>query len=137
MFSCFGVYVPGVSSRPWQHVTSLSHTDEPSRPGKPEIIDYDNTMVVLKWEPPEKDGGRPITHYVIEMKDKHSVEWKEVVTTKDHNPEAQVPGLKEGTVYSFRVKAANKAGVGEASEPTDNHLCKHKNSEFQAVGWLW
>ncbi|KAK7065507.1 Immunoglobulin like [Halocaridina rubra] len=101
--------------------------DEPTRPGKPDIIDYDNTMVKLQWTPPEKDGGRPITHYHVEIKDKLSVEWKEVLQTPDTKCEATVPGLKEGMVYSFRVRAANKAGVGEASEPTDNHLCKHKN----------
>lgn len=86
-------------------------------------------MVVLRWTPPEKDGGRPITHYHIEMKDKHSLDWTEVVQTPDTNCEAMVPGLKEGTIYSFRVRAANKAGVGEASEPTDNHKCKHRNRE--------
>ena len=50
---------------------------EPGKPGKPEIADYDNTMVKLKWTKPESDGGRPITHYVIEMKDKFS-DWTEV-----------------------------------------------------------
>ena len=34
-------------------------------------------MVQLKWEKPEKDGGRPILHYVVEMKDKFS-DWTEV-----------------------------------------------------------
>ena len=52
-------------------------SDEPGKPGKPEIIDYDNTMVKLKWEKPEKDGGRPILHYVVEQKDKFS-DWTEV-----------------------------------------------------------
>lgn len=105
-------------------------TDEPSRPGKPEIFDYDNKSVQLRWTPPEKDGGRPITHYHVEIKDKLSVDWKEVLQTPDTKCECTVPDLKEGTVYSFRVRAANKAGVGEASEPTENHLCKHKNRKF-------
>ncbi|XP_047491377.1 twitchin-like isoform X5 [Penaeus chinensis] len=108
-------------------ITARNPYDEPSRPGKPEIIDYDNKSVQLRWTPPEKDGGRPITHYHVEMKDKLSVEWKEVLQTPDTKCECTVPDLKEGTIYSFRVRAANKAGVGEASEPTENHLCKHKN----------
>ena len=103
--------------------------DEPGRPGKPDVIDYDNTMVVLQWTPPEKDGGRPITHYSIEYKEKLSMDWVKAVDTPDTKCEMTVPGLKEGTVYSFRVKAHNKAGCGEASEPSDNHLCKHKNCE--------
>lgn len=87
-------------------------------------------MVQLAWAPPEKDGGRPITHYIVEMKDKHSIEWKEVLTTPNEACEAKVEGLKEGQTYSFRVKAVNKAGISEASEPTDNHLCKHKNRKY-------
>lgn len=35
--------------------------DPPSAPGLPEIIDYDENMVELKWEMPIRDGGAPIT----------------------------------------------------------------------------
>lgn len=51
----------------------------------------------------------------------------QVTKTNDTKTEYKVEGLKEKMVYQFRVKAYNKAGVGEASQPTDNHLCKHKN----------
>lgn len=50
--------------------------------------------------------------------------------TEDTKTEYKVEGLKEKVVYQFRVKAYNKAGVGEASQPTDNHLCKHRNCKF-------
>jgi len=36
-------------------------SDPPSAPGLPEIVDWDETMVKLKWEPPIRDGGAPIT----------------------------------------------------------------------------
>lgn len=101
--------------------------DEPSKPGKPEIIDYDNVSVSLKWTKPDSDGGRPITHYTVEMKDKFSPDWVEVAKTDDDRSECKVEGLKEKMVYQFRVKAHNKAGPGQPSDPTDNHLCKHKN----------
>lgn len=104
--------------------------DEPSKPGKPEIFDYDNVSVSLKWQKPESDGGRPITHYTVEMKDKFAVDWVEVTKTADATPEAKVEGLKEKMIYQFRVRAHNKAGASEPSEPTDNHLCKHKNRKF-------
>lgn len=102
-------------------------SDEPGKPGKPDIFDYDNVSVSLKWEKPSSDGGRPITHYTVEMKDKFAVDWVEVTKTSDATPEAKVEGLKEKMVYQFRVRAHNKAGPSEPSEPTDNHLCKHKN----------
>ncbi|XP_023314705.1 twitchin isoform X11 [Trichogramma pretiosum] len=101
--------------------------DEPGKPGKPDIIDYDNVSVTLKWARPDSDGGRPITHYTVEMKDKFSPDWVECAKTNDDKPEVKVEGLKEKMVYQFRVRAHNKAGCGQPSEPTDNHLCKHKN----------
>jgi hypothetical protein len=36
-------------------------SDPPAAPGLPEIVDWDETMVKLKWEPPIRDGGSPIT----------------------------------------------------------------------------
>lgn len=103
--------------------------DEPSKPSKPEIADYDNVSATLNWTKPEKDGGRPITHYTVEMKSKFSPDWSEVLKTPDDKCEAKIDGLKENLTYQFRVKAHNKAGPSEASEPTDNHLCKHRNCE--------
>uniref|UniRef100_A0A1A9V0P1 Twitchin n=1 Tax=Glossina austeni TaxID=7395 RepID=A0A1A9V0P1_GLOAU len=101
--------------------------DPPSRPGKPVVDDYDNKSVSLKWKIPPSDGGRPILHYIIEQKDKFSPDWIEVTKTDVPTPECKVEGLKEKMVYQFRVRAVNKAGPSEPSEPTDNHLCKHKN----------
>lgn len=102
-------------------------SDEPGKPGTPEIIDYDNKSVKLKWKAPDSDGGRPITHYVIEMKDKFSIDWEEVTKTSDATPEAEIGNLKEKMTYQFRVKAVNKAGPSVPSEPTNTHVCKHKN----------
>lgn len=101
--------------------------DEPGAPSKPIIDDWDNKSALLKWEKPENDGGRPITHYTIEMKDKFSPDWVEVAKTDGPEPTGKVEGLKENMVYQFRVRAHNKAGPGVPSEATDNHLCKHRN----------
>jgi hypothetical protein len=42
--------------------------DEPTQPGRPNILDWGPNHCDLSWTPPESDGGAPITHYVIEMK---------------------------------------------------------------------
>lgn len=104
--------------------------DPPSPPGKAEIVDYDNKSVSLMWKRPPSDGGRPILHYIVEVKDKFSATWSEIAKTENATPEFYVDGLKEKMVYQFRVRAVNKAGPSEPSEPTDNHLCKHKNRKL-------
>ena len=42
----------------------------PGQPGEPSIVDFDNKSVTLRWAKPKDDGGRPISHYIIQKKDK-------------------------------------------------------------------
>jgi len=105
----------------------------PSQPGEPAIVDFDNKSVTLRWAKPKDDGGRPITHYIIQKKDKFGG-WFDALITDDQNCvatidelEARVPGLSEGKVYQFRVIAVNKAGESDPSPETKPHLCRHKN----------
>lgn len=75
---------------------------------------------------PDNDGGRPILKYIVEMKDKLMVDWQVVKETPDADCKAVVDGLREGQTYQFRIVAVNKAGNSPASEPTGNHICKHR-----------
>lgn len=107
--------------------------DAPDAPGKPEIVDYDNVSATLNWPKPAKDGGRPITHYTVEMKSKFAPDWAEVHKTDGDKCEAKIDGLKENLTYQFRVKAHNKAGPSKESEPTEPHLCKYKNRKYSSL----
>lgn len=96
-------------------------------------MDFDNKSVTLKWHKPLDDGGRPITHYIIQKKDKFGG-WFDALVTDSKNCEARidelearVSGLSEGKWYQFRVIAANKAGESSPSAETKPHLCRHKN----------
>lgn len=104
--------------------------DVPGKPGTPELEDWDVDRVDLKWAAPKSNGGAPITGYVIEKKEKFAPTWEEILTTETPDTKARVPGLKEGNVYQFRVRAVNKAGPGEASDATNPHTAKARFCEY-------
>ena len=52
--------------------------DEPGKPGRPHVTDYDADRISLEWDPPMKDGGAPIEEYIIEVRDPDTKEWKEI-----------------------------------------------------------
>ncbi|XP_050099300.1 twitchin isoform X8 [Anopheles aquasalis] len=108
-------------------VKTVNPYDPPEAPGKPYVDDYGVDFVELKWEKPEKDGGRPITHYIIECKNKFLTDWTECAKSENDDCVLKVHGLKEKVVYQFRVRAVNKGGPSKASEPSDNHTVKHRN----------
>ena len=107
-----------------QYTTIKDPWDEPGKPGKPVVTDYDADRIDLEWDPPMKDGGAPIEGYIVEMRDPDTKEWKEVAQVPDTN--ASIKGLKEGKEYQFRVKAVNKAGPGQPSDPSDKQIAKPK-----------
>jgi len=55
--------------------------DIPSKPGTPEIVDWDVDRVDLKWAAPKSNGGAAITGYIIEKKEKFGSSWDEILTT--------------------------------------------------------
>jgi Fibronectin type III domain. len=62
-------------------VIIFCHLDIPSKPGTPEIVDWDVDRVDLKWAAPKSNGGAAITGYIIEKKEKFSSSWDEILTT--------------------------------------------------------
>ena len=101
---------------------------EPDPPLRPVIYDWDNQSVTLRWEKPNFDGGRPITHYVIEQKGKFDVDFIEVATSNDtFNLETTLQGLREKSIFEWRIRAVNKAGPSLPSQTTPKHLVKHRN----------
>ena len=105
-------------------------SDEPTKPGTPEIVDYDNKGVNLKWEKCESDGGAPIEKYIIEKKDRNKPDWEKAVEVPGNQLEARVDDLKERGEYQFRVVAVNKAGPSPASDPSKMQIIRHKARKF-------
>lgn len=83
----------------------------------------------LKWQAPSKDGGSPITNYVVEKRDVRRKAWQTVDTTvKDIK--YTVSPLNEGSLYVFRVAAENAVGMSEFCELEDAVLAKDTFSKF-------
>lgn len=110
-----------------QAIEAKNPFDEPSKPGQPEIKDYDKDFVELQWQRPENDGGSPIVGYIIEKKDKFSPSWEKCADVTGDVTTGIVPDLIEGTQYEFRIRAVNKAGQGEPSDATKPHIARCKN----------
>ena len=94
-------------------------------------MDFDNSSMTLRLGKPKEDS---ICYYVIQQKEyMDSTGWQDALITNDQNTrttqdklEVQVPGLREGRWYQFRVIAVNKAGKSDPSLETQPHVCKVK-----------
>lgn len=77
-------------------------------------------------------GGRPISHYIVEKKDKKSGVWTPI-SKFCRTPMYDVTGLEEGEQYEFRVSAVNDQGQSEPLVTDRPIIAKHqfgKNSCF-------
>ena len=85
------------------------------------MIDFDTDWAKLEWDKPEFDGGSTISGYIIEKRDKQFQKWEVCARSEGETPICKVTGLIEGSIYEFRVRAVNKAGESEPSDPSFPH----------------
>lgn len=96
-------------------ITAKDPFGKPDKPGAPVPTDWDKDHVDLEWAAPKKDGGSPITGYIIEKRPRFG-QWEKAVEIPGNQTKGTVPDLVEGQEYEFRVIAVNKGGQGEPSE---------------------
>ena len=86
----------------------------------------------LEWDEPAKDGGAKITHYIVEMKlAKPGESWNEVGQSDGPRRFYSKTGLTKGEKYMFRVRAVNKAGPSDPSEPTPAKIAKPRKRKYK------
>uniref|UniRef100_A0A0B7BSV9 Uncharacterized protein n=1 Tax=Arion vulgaris TaxID=1028688 RepID=A0A0B7BSV9_9EUPU len=95
----------------------IAVVEPPDPPKKPDIQEADKHSVDLSWEPPEYDGGSPITGYVVERCDPITRIWRWALTTSQ--PFCTVACLEEHGEHRFRVMAENRFGVSEPSKESE------------------
>ncbi len=113
----------GAGTGPYSEAKFATTTGDPATaPGPPTLLhfsDVSRNQVTIAWDPPEDDGGAPVTGYEYEVappcKDDPEAncgfrleDIKETTGTS-----ARVGGLSTDGDYFFRVRAVNPIGEGE------------------------
>lgn len=91
-------------------------------------VNKDEMTVV--WAPPENDGGKSITGYILERKEKRAVRWVPCNKSPISERRMKVSNLIPNHEYQFRVKAENEVGLGEPSKPCRPIAAKDPIGEF-------
>lgn len=105
-------------------ITAKDPYSKSTKPGTPEVMDWDKDRVDLQWTEPRNDGGAPITDWIIEKKKRFGPWEKALEVPAKHGPKASIPDLTEGEEYQFRVIAVNKAGNSDPSDASQAVVCK-------------
>src|SRR5690606_27276543 len=93
---------------------SLTNIGQPvyTVPGQPTGVTAvaGDAEATVTWVAPANNGGKPIIGYIVEESNNSALN-----CTTTGALTCTVPGLSNGTFYTFVVKAENEVGVGPAS----------------------
>lgn len=100
---------PGATSQFSNSITPLAV------PGAPTAVTAQagNTSAIVNWTAPINTGGHPITLYTV------TSDPGGFSATTTGATQVTVPGLLNGTEYTFTVRASNSVGMGLPSDPSN------------------
>lgn len=90
--------------------TPVTPADVPGSPTNV-VAEHGNASATVRWDAPS-DNGSPITRYLV------SANGAEPIVVPASQTSHLVPGLVNGTAYSFTVTAENAVGTGAPSAPS-------------------
>ncbi|KAJ8277638.1 hypothetical protein GJAV_G00077930 [Gymnothorax javanicus] len=103
---------------------------DPASPAPPydiTVLESVRDSMVLGWKQPTFIGGADITGYFVDYREVINGvpgTWHEGNIKAVSERAYRVEDLKENMLYQFQVRAANMAGVGLPSEPSDTFKCE-------------
>ncbi|XP_074550134.1 myomesin-1 [Halichoeres trimaculatus] len=102
-------------------------TASPTPPYGITVLECVRDSMVLAWKQPTSIGGADITGYFVDYReviDGVPGKWHEANIKSVSERAYRVIDLKENMKYQFQVRAANMAGVGIPSLPSNTFLCE-------------
>lgn len=92
-------------------------------PCQPEVTEWNERCMTLKWMSPIDDGGMPVYAYNVEAKTTGG-EWQIWECLDTPETTAIMQKLQKGQEYQFRVIAINKAGKSDPGHPSRPKVAK-------------
>nr|XP_034965839.1 myomesin-2 isoform X1 [Zootoca vivipara] len=96
----------------------------PSFPYGLTLLNCDGHSMTIGWKLPRFSGGSNILGYYIDKRELHHHNWHEVNSSLVKERIYTVEDLTENAYYEFKIAAANIAGIGQASEPSEHFKCE-------------
>ncbi|KAL8170150.1 UNVERIFIED_CONTAM: hypothetical protein K2H54_064815, partial [Gekko kuhli] len=95
----------------------LNVVDIPKPPqGKVEFLEKSGKCVKMKWKAPKDNGGKQVTHFIIERRISGKKSWIKIGEIDSKHTTFATDKVEEGKAYQFRILAVNSEGVSEPLE---------------------
>uniref|UniRef100_A0A7M4FIS6 Immunoglobulin superfamily member 22 n=1 Tax=Crocodylus porosus TaxID=8502 RepID=A0A7M4FIS6_CROPO len=95
----------------------LNVLDKPKPPqGKVELLERTGKCIKMKWKAPKDNGGKQVTHFIIERKMVGKRSWIKVGEVESKHTTFATDKVEEGRAYQFRIFAVNSEGMSEPLE---------------------
>ncbi|KAL7992136.1 hypothetical protein Chor_016392 [Crotalus horridus] len=95
----------------------LNVVDKPKPPqGKVEFLETSGKCIKMKWKAPKDNGGKQVTHFIIERRIVGKKSWIKVGEIESKLTTFATDKVEEGKAYQFRILAVNSEGASEPLE---------------------
>lgn len=107
-----------------ESIVARTQFSVPGAPDAPEVTKITKNEMTVVWCSPDFDGGKPITGYILEKREQHTVRWAPVAKDPVSGTSMTVSNLLPMHEYQYRVKAVNEIGIGIPSKPSRSLMAR-------------